>query len=253
MVNKKQGTACITLVADLACVRDAKERNHTMKYLKCMAVSLQEMAGIFQPAERMCLVLQHVLAEISQKSPQREGSIIPASRQSTEEDTPQNAAKRRQRSDPRPTSMLRRSEGSGPIQQLRSSMDSISPLPDNQSDTGSNDANVLFTPQSDLGGWPFPSAENQMGGSGSSLPTSAPTLYGSMPSNPWMAPTSQMPDTARMSFSQFPGFSEGSTNTGHLDFLSPNDETWGNWRLEQPHNQMASDELEGVPPDKQYR
>ncbi|KAH7034287.1 fungal-specific transcription factor domain-containing protein [Macrophomina phaseolina] len=247
------GTACTTLIADLVCVKDAKERNGIMKYLKCMAVSLQEMASILQPAERMCLVLQHVLAEIAQKSPQREGSLIPASRQSTDDNTSQNNPKRRQRSDPRPTSMLRRSEGSASVPQVRSSIDSVSPLPDNLSDAGSIEPSPLFTHQSDLGGWPFPSPDGQQVGGGPSLPSSASTMYSSIPSNAWIAGASQVPDAARLSFSSFSGFADGTTHAGHTDFLSPNEESWGNWRLEQPHGQLQPEDFEGISPDKRYR
>lgn len=247
------GTACTTLVADLAFVKDVKERNHILKYLKCMAVSLQEMSGIFAPAERMCLVLQHVLAEISQSSPQREASVVPASRQSTEDDTIQNAPKRRQRPDHRPTPPLRRSEGSGSVPQMRLSVGSIPSLADNHSDSGVHEANGLFTPQGDLSAWPFPSQDSQVGVGGSSLPGSAPAMYGNITPNAWMTATSQVPDTARMSFSHFPGFPEGNTHAGQMDFLSPNDEAWGHWRLEQPQGPMRPDELDAVPPDKQYR
>lgn len=238
-------------MADLACVADAKERNHITKHLKCMAVSLQEMGVVFQPAERMCLVLQHVLAEIYQRSPQKEASIVPASRQSVDDDTNQNAPKRQQRLDPRPTPTPRKSEGVDSIQQLRSGMNSISsPLPDILSDGRNNDVTAHFTPQSDIGGWPFPSPDSQVGGS--SLPTSAPTMYGSMPQNSWVPATSHMPpDAASMSFSPFTGFPHGSTPTGHMDFLPPSDEPWV-WQLDH-HGQIPPDELKGLPPGKRYR
>ncbi|OJD40763.1 nitrogen assimilation transcription factor nit-4 [Diplodia corticola] len=247
------GVACTTLIADLAFVKDVKERNQILKCLKCMAVSLQDMSAIFAPAERMCLVLQHVLAEISQSSPQREASIVPASRQNTEDDTIQSAPKRRQRSDHRPTPPLRRSEGSGSMPQLRLSVDDIASLPDSHPDADVNEANGLFPSQGDLSAWPFSSQDSQVDVSGSSMPGSAPAMYGNMAPNAWVTATSQMPDAPRMSFSHFPGFVESGTHTGQMDFLSPNDETWAHWRLEQPQSQVRHNELDAVPPDKQYR
>ncbi|EKG18609.1 hypothetical protein MPH_04144 [Macrophomina phaseolina MS6] len=134
--------------------------------------------------------------------------------------------KKRQRSDPRPTSTLQRSEGSGPIPQLGSSMDSVSPLPDNLSDAGSIESSALFTPQRNISGWPFPSPSSQTGEGGSSLPTSAPAMYGSISPNALMAALSHTPDAAQMSFLNFSVLSDGSAATGQADFLSSNDEAW---------------------------
>ncbi|KAF2755407.1 hypothetical protein EJ05DRAFT_100313 [Pseudovirgaria hyperparasitica] len=58
------GTAATALIAALAFMKDSTERGNNMQYLECIAAALQDMADTYQPAERMSVVLQAVVAEL---------------------------------------------------------------------------------------------------------------------------------------------------------------------------------------------
>jgi hypothetical protein len=58
------GTAAIALLAALAFLKDAKGHNNIMQHLECISSTLQDMSYIYQPAERMFIVLKTVLVEL---------------------------------------------------------------------------------------------------------------------------------------------------------------------------------------------
>jgi hypothetical protein len=58
------GTAATALVAALAFIKDANDRNNNMQYLECLSAALTDMAYTYQPAERMSTVLRAVMVEL---------------------------------------------------------------------------------------------------------------------------------------------------------------------------------------------
>ncbi|KAK8251139.1 fungal-specific transcription factor domain-containing protein [Phyllosticta capitalensis] len=265
------GTACTALVAELAAVRETKERNNILKFIKCMVVVLGEMSSTFCPAERMCLILQLVLSEISQKSPPRENSIVPASRQPSDDGETQTSFKRpRQRSQSRPKaadSVISQPQMNGHA----ANAGNASPLSDPQSDSSGNGELTtppFFPPSRNAttaaaSMWQFPSSGDDssaasmavLNGAASASAlvntTSATPVQLTAPQanmhNGWGMPSSTppttMPDTSWMSYPSFSAFADGSTGHQHhqhqLDVgLSFGDGSataaaWPNWH---PHS-----------------
>ncbi|KAK7534550.1 fungal-specific transcription factor domain-containing protein [Phyllosticta citricarpa] len=280
------GTACTALVAELAAVRETKERNNILKFIKCMVVVLGEMSSTFCPAERMCMILQHVLSEINQKSPPRDNSVVPASRQSTDDGEAQTSFKRpRQRSQARPN---RASDAGMNPPQLNGNVVSAgnaSPLSDPQSDSSGNgelSKTHIFPPQNGTTGsvWQFPSSadvsasmvlngaaaasalSNSTNNTTAAVQMAPQTLH-----NGWTMATSTptatttMPDTSWMSYPSFAAFADGSAPASaghhhhqhhHLDVglsLSDGSTTaaWPNWHPHShPHPHTHSTSAAGV-------
>ncbi|KAF2138300.1 uncharacterized protein K452DRAFT_301259 [Aplosporella prunicola CBS 121167] len=215
------GTACTALVAELAAIKDIKERSPIMKYLKCMAVVLQDMSFIFQPAERMFVVLQGVLAELGGlPSPQRHRwnePTVPALRNNPEdeEEDQEDGPKRRQLDpDTRPKMPLKwcpePAATTAPphpaavnMQNPMTPMTKAQPHPDHLGN-GTGDAaagTALLTPQPEM----HPTWSYHAPGGFSAAPQPLYCAPANMPlSNPWMpaaAPDGGAMDPRRMSFS----------------------------------------------------
>lgn len=94
------GTAAIALVAAIASPKDRVSYDTNMKYLECLAASIDDMCETYQPAERMSTVLNAVLLELkAARPPKPYASRIPARRGSSSDrgvDTDINPAKRHQ-------------------------------------------------------------------------------------------------------------------------------------------------------------
>jgi hypothetical protein len=92
------GTAATALIAALAYMPDAAERNNNLQYLEVLHAALQDMTHAYQPAERMAAVLNAVMIEL------RGGPISPLTaslttrRGSVDLDADRGATKRRQTS-----------------------------------------------------------------------------------------------------------------------------------------------------------
>src|SRR4051812_44308711 len=107
-----QGTAATALVAALAFIKDANDRNNNMQYLECLSAALSDMAHTYQPAERMSVVLRAVMVELRGgpetnqfKLYKPKSAIVPARRGSTidmdESENINQVWKKRQTSRPR--------------------------------------------------------------------------------------------------------------------------------------------------------
>jgi len=94
------GTAAIALVAAIASPKDRVSYDTNMKYLECLAASIEDMCETYQPAERMSTVLNAVLLELRvARPPKPYASRVPARRgSSADRDTESdpNPAKRHQ-------------------------------------------------------------------------------------------------------------------------------------------------------------
>jgi hypothetical protein len=58
------GTAAIALLAALAFLKDASGHHSIMQHLDCISSALQDMSYIYQPAERMFIILKTVLVKL---------------------------------------------------------------------------------------------------------------------------------------------------------------------------------------------
>lgn len=240
------GAAATALIAALAFIPDASDRNNNMQYLEVLHAALQDMVHAYQPAERMAAVLNACMIELrgGPISPGHNGTV-PARRGSTAIEAERGTLKRRQtdRNNGRPSIIQPPPPAAAP-RQHRASDASIH----SQQPHSSASDYVMVTPRTDS--WP-PNLEQ-------------------MPPPPQhhMLPT---PDTAGMSsperrqewinqlgndFPQvppmhgIPGIPDGDVSS--LEFLSlPSEDDWARW-----HSLPAQDagaDLDGFPPRGRYQ
>ncbi|CAK4031915.1 Nitrogen assimilation transcription factor nirA [Lecanosticta acicola] len=226
------GAAATALIAALAHITDATDRNNNMQYLEVLHAALQDMAHAYEPAERMAAVLNACMIEL-RGGPISPGNntTIPARRGNGVHDPERTTTKRRQTDrasthsrqmqPPAPTSSRqhRASDASVQSQQLQSSAGDY----------------VMVTPRTEQ--WPH--ASQHM------LPT--PDTAGmSSPERrqEWISQLGHgFPQVSPMT--GVPGIPDGDVSS--LEFLSlPSEDDWARWHS-LPGAEAGTD-LDGFPP-----
>lgn len=270
------GTAATALVAALAFLKDASDRSNNMQYLECLSAALQDMAYTYQPAERMFIVLQAVLAELRGTPGDfsnnfRGKGIIPARRGSTNVDDldPPSFTNKRPRAIARTHSSRswHRKHNAGVMIDVNNIDPALQGMPSLtrrfSGDTHGQDGWTMVTPRSEVGptSWSSLSTSELHNGGGSidpgslggPTPTSLPPQKFSLNGSTWMgAPdnTLETHDIANIAMAHFPELREipsvenEGPESGHLDFmtLGSGGEEWRDW---QPHG--IGDDLNGFP------
>ncbi|KAF2669315.1 hypothetical protein BT63DRAFT_432951 [Microthyrium microscopicum] len=257
------GTAATALVAALAFLKDGNDRNNNMQYLECLSAALHDMSYTYQPAERMFIVLQAVLAELRGlpasdnllhkiHAPSHHNHIphaIPARRDSSSMDAelPSFSNKRRQLNRGMRHSFndaVRPAHLDLQIDPLLASVGRGRKASDAGGELERPDSYVLVTPRSELGSWPA-------GGTGSILESSA-----SAGGATWMgADAADSHDISALASVHFPELRDLPTigengepaTVPNLDFLSfgnPGDE-WREWGATGSNGVEAGGELDG--------
>ncbi|KAF2841011.1 hypothetical protein M501DRAFT_930351 [Patellaria atrata CBS 101060] len=249
------GTAATALVAALAFIKDSSDRNNNMQYLEVLSAALQDMACTYQPAERMSVVLTGVMNELggsssdSNRFPRPKGTLVPARRGSTIDDTEPYSFKRHQSS--RPRSNTHKSARSTSMS-TSMSMDLGLTGPrhhntDSDLDRGA-DSFVMVTPRSEICSWPPTSTGMPLD---PALPTPTSTLESQQPPRPWMSGDVNPNDVSHLASIHFPEMShladnEGASHgAGVLDFMNLGGDEWRDW---QPDGSSVITDLDGFPP-----
>lgn len=256
------GTAATALVAALAFIKDANDRHNNMQYLECLSAALQDMAETYQPAERMHVVLQAVLAELRGTPPSNmnnfhraKGVIVPARRASTsvEDMEPPAFTKRRQVARAYSKSKLpamRRESMSIDLTNIDPALGGG--LHRKQSDSNSErpDGFIMVTPHSDVSSW------QALAGDGLPTPGTLPLSITQRNNNAWMGADLDTHNIEHLASVHFPelrdidalGDADGSNNSEnvntHLDFMSLGGDDWKDW---QPNNGSLGTDLDGFP------
>lgn len=246
------GTAATALVAALAFLKDGNERNNNMQYLECLSAAMQDMSYAYQPAERMFIVLQAVLAELRGSAitdPQdliRNGfrgnsGMGPVRRDSSTMDTTETPSFTKRRQIARANS--------------RTSFDSQRPNPmelhidpmlasmsvrkqSNTSDIERPESFVLVTPRSEISSWggaPIPTGNTVTSAGIQDSASSAPWMIGSVST----AEAFELHDISALANVHFPELRDLPTigengepgPTPNLDFLSFGNagDDWREW------------------------
>ena len=237
------GTAATALIAALAYMPDAAERNNNLQYLEVLHAALQDMTHAYQPAERMAAVLNAVMIEL------RGGPISPTTgpvttrRGSVDLDANRGAAKRRQTSRSNSTKTMppppivqdssRRSSLAGSDNGFHSSTHQQVPPPDY----------VMAPPQPQM--WPGNLAPEQV----PSAPMMVPPHAVPLPPSPnttqgWTLPPQGFPQYTNIA--GVPGLLTGEM--AHLEFLNgiPTELDWSRWEI--PNSvPSAMPNLSGLP------
>jgi hypothetical protein len=248
----------------LAFIKDANDRHNNMQYLECLSAALQDMAHTYQPAERMSLVLQAVLAELRgapgelSNSFHRPGAVVPARRVSTsvEDMEPPSFTKRRQ---------VARAYSKSKLPSIRResmmSVDSLNIDPalaglhrkHSEGDPERPDGFIMVTPLSEASGW------HSVADSGLPTPGTLPPSITQRNNNAWMGADLDAHDIGHLATVHFPelrdiggSIAEGDVSSGesvnnvHLDFMSLGGDEWKDW---QPHGgSLGTTDLDGFPP-----
>jgi hypothetical protein len=259
------GTAATALVAALAFIKDADDRNNNMQYLECLSAALSDMAHTYQPAERMSVVLRAVMVELrGGPEPNQfrlykpKSAVVPARRGSTidmdECETTNQVWKKRQMSRPRAgTSTSARKQRTSSISTTMSmSLESFGinpPPPPRFDDPDRVDGFILVTPCSDLSAWPEPPELAHA----LETPTSNPRHSGT-----WLPSEFETNDSisqlANVHFPEMGAFDDvgGAEGVTNLDFMNLGE--GGDWGLGKEWNggmTVASD-LDGFPPQTAF-
>lgn len=256
------GTAATALVAALAYIKDANDRNDNMQYLECLSASLQDMSQTYQPAERMFLVLQAVLSELrgtpdDTNNLHRPNSVvIPARRSSTcvDDMEPPAFTKRRQVARAYSKSKLPPVDRRHSIDPTLSNNHKMHHRKQSQSESDRIDGFVMVTPQSEISSWANLSSDN----TSTSL---APSHIMQKTSNTWMMGNMDEHGIEHLATVHFPELNDlaapdgghtmnglngnsvtsgndgpngngtgGNTNTNqHLDFMVLGGDEWKDW------------------------
>lgn len=265
------GTAATALVAALAFLKDACDRNNNMQYLECLSAALQDMAYTYQPAERMFIVLQAVLAELRGTPGDFAGNfrskgIIPARRGSTtvDEMDPPSFTNKRPRAIARTlasrTGYRRQSATSMgiDINAIDPALTGMPPLQRKISESehhGGQEGWTMITPRSEVAptSWDLHSGSIDPNSLGGPTPTSLAPQKFSLNGATWIGAldsTLETTDIANIAMAHFPELREipsveSADDSGPLDFmnLSGGDE-WRDW---QPNPGSLGEDLNGFP------
>lgn len=269
------GTAATALVAALAFIKDANDRNNNMQYLECLSASLQDMSQTYQPAERMFLVIQAVLTELRgtpddiNNLHRPKGVMVPARRSSTciEDMDPPALTKRRQVARAYSKSKLPPVDHRLSIDPTLSNNHNMYHRKQSQSESDRMDGFGMVTPQSEIASWANLSSDN----TSTSL---APSQLMHKSSNSWMTGNMDEHGIEHLATVHFPelndlagpddghklnGFSGngglngngagGNTSANqHLDFMNLGGDGWKDW---QP-NHGGTGDLDGLPPASSF-
>jgi hypothetical protein len=239
-----------------------------MQYLECLSAALQDMSETYQPAERMFLVLQVVLAELRGTPPEvsnnfhrPKGVVVPARRGSTsvEDMDPPSFTKRRQ---------VARAYSKSKLPAIRresmaSNMDlNIDPALASLSHRKPSDASerpdgfIIVTPHSEVSSWATVA--------GDALPTpgTLPPSITQRNDNAWMGASLDAHDIGHLATVHFPELrdmhnmstDDGNGSSGatdehpniHLDFMNLGTDDWKDW---QPNHGHLGTDLDGFPPN----
>jgi len=262
------GTAATALVAALAFIKDANDRNNNMQYLECLSAALTDMAYTFQPAERMSTVLRAVMVELRGgpephqfKLYKPKSAVVPARRGSTidMDEAESQAWKKRQTNRPRAGtgSSLRKARTNSMSTTMSMPIDqhglSIKPPPPPRfDDTDRADGYIMVTPRSEISTWPGLSEPPELS---HSLNTPMSTTN-NRNSGAWMGAEFDANDSisqlANVHFPEMGAFDadaggvEGMTN---LDFMSLGE--GGDWGLGKEWSAAGGSDLDGFPPQGQ--
>jgi hypothetical protein len=240
-----------------------------MQYLECLSAALQDMSHTYQPAERMFLVLQVVLAElrgipgeIANNFHRPKGVVVPARRGSTsvEDMDPPMFTKRRQvaraYSKSKLPSIRRESMSSSMDLNIDPALASLSHRKTSDVDGERPDGFIIVTPSSDVSSWQTVA--------GDSLPTpgTLPPSITQRNNNAWMGADLDAHDIGHLATVHFPelrdmhqlpneegnGGSSGNPENPnvHLDFMSLGGDDWKDW---QPNHGSLGTDLDGFPPN----
>jgi hypothetical protein len=256
------------LVAALAFIKDADDRNNNMQYLECLSAALSDMAHTYQPAERMSVVLRAVMVELrGGPEPNQfrlykpKSAVVPARRGSTiDMDDFENMSqtwKKRQMSRPRAGTgtSTRKPRTSSMSTTMSIPMESftVKPPPPRFDDPDRMDGFIMVTPRSEFGAWPALSEPPEL-----SHTLSTPSTLSSSNSRQngaWTGaefePNDSISQLANVHFPEMGAFEgdsgsvEGMTN---LDFM--NLEEGGDWGMgkEWTGGMPVGSDLDGFPP-----
>lgn len=239
------GCAATALVAGLAYIPDAADRNNNMQYLEVLAAALQDMSHGYQPAERMAAVLSAVMVELRGdaadpgRSLASQRSTIPARRGSTTvENVDRPVVKRRataRTSKPKTTGTGSKSQQPRPSDAGTGASTVTQRPPNPPSNTQVNDF-VMITPRTETsGGWPNLNHEQSIDASN----------IGSMPQQNEV--DMEFDFTTSSDFPSLQGLSSlPDTDMNQIDFLAlPSEDDWHRWHSGA---RDAAADLDGFPP-----
>jgi hypothetical protein len=228
----------------LAFLKDGNDRNNNMQYLECLSASLQDMAHTYQPAERMFLVLQAVLAELRGTPLDHRGGfvrpVIPARRGSSTMDSVEFPSFTKRRN-------IKRANSRHSVHERPTSMSldlNIDPMlaslgPHRHRKASDNDPErpesfVLVTPRSEVCSWNA-LTEPTSGLDRATIPSTADNVARADSGSTWMGAELEVQDMSVLASVHFPELRDipemGSENGNGLDFLSFNHgDEWKDWR-----------------------
>ncbi|KAL5116311.1 hypothetical protein ACEQ8H_005769 [Pleosporales sp. CAS-2024a] len=272
------GTAATALVAALAFIKDANDRNNNMEYLECLSAALSDMAYTYQPAERMSVVLRAVMVEL-RGGPEAnqfrlykpKSAIVPARRGSTidmdESESVNTVWKKRQTARPRAgtNSSFRKRRTSSMSTTLTIPMEhgfhiKAPPPPRFDEHAGFMDGYIMVTPRSEVSSaWPALNETPEVGHALSTPSTTTLSTWNPRHSGTWMGAEFDSSDSisqlAKVHFPEMGAFDtdaasgDGMTN---LDFLSLGDA--GDWGIgkEWTMDMGVGSDLDGFPPQNGF-
>jgi hypothetical protein len=267
------------LVAALAFIKDADDRNNNMQYLECLSAALSDMAHTYQPAERMSVVLRAVMVELRGGNESNhfrlykpKSAVVPARRGSTiDMDDGENmsqAWKKRQTGRPRAGTgaSMRKPRTSSTSTTMSMSVDShqgfsIKPShPLKFDDPDRMDGFIMVTPRSEMGAWPSLSETPELSHA-LSTPTTTSVLSCSNPrhSGAWMGAEFDTSDSisqlANVHFPEmgaFDGETDGVESMTNLDFMNLGE--GGDWGMgkDWTGGMGVGSDLDGFPPQTAF-
>jgi hypothetical protein len=271
------GTAATALVAALAFIKDAEDRNNNMQYLECLSAALSDMAQTYQPAERMSVVLRAVMIEL-RGGPEAnqfrlykpKSALVPARRGSTidmdECEASNQVWKKRQTSRPRTGTgaSMRKPRTSSMSTTMSMPMDnhglSIKPPPPRFDESERTEGYIMVTPRSELSTWPGLSETPELS---HTLSTPAPpSTTSSHPRNSgaWMGAEFDTSDSiSQLANAHFPEIMAFDGETGgidgmtNLDFMALGEAgDWGMGKEWTEGGMGGGSDLDGFPPQSAF-
>ncbi|KAF2032804.1 hypothetical protein EK21DRAFT_60071 [Setomelanomma holmii] len=272
------GTAATALVAALAFIKDADDRNNNMQYLECLSAALSDMAHTYQPAERMSVVLRAVMVEL-RGGPEAnqfrlykpKSAVVPARRGSTidvdESENMSQVWKKRQTSRPRAGtgSNMRKARTNSMSTTMSMPTDhhglSIKPPPPRFDDPERTDGYIMVTPCSEISNWPGLSEAPELSHA-LSTPATTSTTSSSHPRNSgaWMGAEFDANDSiSQLANAHFPeimafeGDAGGVDGMTNLDFMNLGEAgDWGMGKEWQEGGIGGGSDLDGFPPHNAF-
>lgn len=240
-------------MAALAFIKNSNDRNDNMQYLECLSAAIQDMAHTYQPAERMSIVLQAVMAELrgntgasSARSLRPKGATVPARRESAN-DGERPTLKRRQTARTKSFSTAKTTTSTD--LNINATMPPPPPLKhggEADADRG-GDGFIMITPRSEMCGWTNMSSDTALDPA-----LSTPMAGLSTGRSAWMGadiPFGDNVDISHLAGVHFPEIDHLTENDGggqYMDFMTLGTDEWREW-----HDGIGSataTDLDGFPP-----